>query len=145
MPQTVCAPVRLSARLPSSPRVHRCGWAVFPSSVLPVCRLCRPTPSMEEPWDLPSSRRCHEDVPRSSTPVGSRSQGLLGSGDVAFRTTNSVGTHGFVCITGRNPCTLAHCGPSSPCVCFTVPVPSDNATRGTRCLARPSEAGPAPG
>jgi hypothetical protein len=43
-------------------------------------------------------------------------------------------------ITGLNPFTLAHCGPSPPCVRFTVVVTFNGATRGTRCLARTSGA-----
>jgi IS1 family transposase len=43
-------------------------------------------------------------------------------------------------ITGLNPFTLAHCGPSPPCVRFAA-VADYDATRGTRCLARASGAG----
>jgi hypothetical protein len=38
--------------------------------------------------------------------------------DVAFPDVEQVGTHSCSYITGLNPFTLAHCGPSPPCVRF---------------------------
>lgn len=62
----------------------------------------------------------------------------FGPSDVAFRLANDVGTHNSLYITGLNPFTLTHCGPSPPCVRFAVVVAFNDATRGTRCLARTS-------
>jgi hypothetical protein len=70
-----------------------------------------------------------------------RSHSRSGSVDVAFRLANDVGTHDFTFITGLNPFTLARCGPSPPCVRFAVGVTDNDATLGTRCLARASGAG----
>jgi hypothetical protein len=64
----------------------------------------------------------------------------IDSCDVAFHLVDSVGTHDCMSITGLNPFTLALCGPSPPCVRFAAAVTSDDATRGTRCLARASGA-----
>src|SRR5687768_12656205 len=65
----------------------------------------------------------------------------MDSFDVAFRDTNHVGTHSFILITGLNPFTLSHCGPSPPCVRFASAVTDCDATLGTRYLARASGAG----
>ena len=62
----------------------------------------------------------------------------VGPSDVAFRLANDVGTHNSLYITGLNPFTLTHCGPSPPCVRFAVDVTVSDATLGTRCLARAS-------
>jgi|SRR5262245_32665981 len=60
--------------------------------------------------------------------------------DLAFPVVDQVGTHS-VYITGLYPFTLAHCGPSPPCVRFVDVVTFADATLGTRCLAKASEAG----
>jgi hypothetical protein len=60
--------------------------------------------------------------------------------DVAFPVVDQVGTHS-VYITGLYPFTLPHCGPSPPCVRFVDVVTFADATLGTRCRARASEAG----
>jgi hypothetical protein len=65
----------------------------------------------------------------------------IGPSDVAFRVSQHVGTHTFIRITGLNPFTLSHCGPSPPCVRFAAAVTGYDATLGTRCLARTSGAG----
>ena len=65
----------------------------------------------------------------------------MDSFDVAFRDTKHVGTHNCILITGLNPFTLSHCGPSPPCVRFAAAVTDYDATLGTRCLARASGAG----
>jgi len=62
----------------------------------------------------------------------------VGPSAVAFRLATDVGTHTSLSITGLNPFTRAHCGPSPPCVRFAVVVTFNDATRGTRCLARTS-------
>jgi hypothetical protein len=64
----------------------------------------------------------------------------LGPSEVAFRLTHDVGTHSSLSITGLNPFTLTHCGPSLPCVRFAVVITCNDATRGTRCLAKNSGA-----
>jgi len=65
----------------------------------------------------------------------------MGSFDVAFRQVKDVGTHFCYSITGLNPFTLSHCGPSSPCVRFAAGVTDSGATLGTRRLARAFGAG----
>jgi len=62
----------------------------------------------------------------------------VGPSDVAFRDAKHVGTHSSPFITGLNPFTLTHCGPSPPCVRFAVVVTFNDATRGTRYLAKTS-------
>src|SRR4029453_9174857 len=64
----------------------------------------------------------------------------IDSGDVAFPVVYQVGTHSFSTITGLNPFTLTHCGPSPPCVRFGDVVTFATATLDTRCLVRPFEA-----
>ena len=92
-------------------------------------------------WDLPSSRLCLGDVPRSSTPGGFA--GAKASAAplmwLSVLLSTSAPTVRFL-ITGLNPFTLAHCGPSPPCVRFAALVTDDDATRGTRCLAGTSGA-----
>jgi hypothetical protein len=51
---------------------------------------------------------------------------------MAFREQKHVGIHSFVSMTGLNPFTLAHCGPSPPCVRFAASVTDGDATLGTR-------------
>jgi hypothetical protein len=60
---------------------------------------------------------------------------------MAFRDTKHVGTHSFIRMTGLNPFTLSHCGPSPPCVRFAATVTDCDATLSTQCLARVSGAG----
>jgi hypothetical protein len=67
----------------------------------------------------------------------------VGPSDVAFRDSQHVGTHTFMLMTGLIPFTLTHCGPSPPCVRFAAGV-ADDATLGTRCLAKASGAGAFP-
>src|SRR5215831_21225901 len=67
----------------------------------------------------------------------------IGPSDMAFRDSQHVGTHTFILITGLIPFTLTHCGPSPPCVRFAAGV-TDDATLGTRCLAKASGAGAFP-
>ena len=113
-----------------------------PSGFLPVCRLCHPT-------SLPGRIHRTSRVPDFAmvTCPGLRprrvrqSHSRIDSFDVAFHLVDSVGTHDFMSITGRNPFMLAHCGPSPPCVRFAAAVTGCDATRGTRCLARTSGAG----
>ena len=62
------------------------------------------------------------------------------SADIAFPVLDQVGTHDWG-ITGLNPFTLTHCGPSSPCVRFAAAVTGADATLGTRCPAKASGAG----
>ena len=112
------------------------------SGFLPVCRLCRP-PS------FPGRTHRTSRVPDFAlvTCPGLRprrvrqSPSHSGSFAIAFHLVDSVGTHAFMSITGLNPFTLAHYGPSPPCVRFVVAVTGDDATRGTRCLARASGGG----
>jgi hypothetical protein len=68
----------------------------------------------------------------------------FGPSEVAFRLANDVGTHNSLYITGLNPFTLTHCGPSPPCVRFAAGVTDYDATLGTRCLAKASGAGAFP-
>ncbi len=65
----------------------------------------------------------------------------IGPSDVAFRVSQHVGTHTFIRITGLNPFTLSHCGPSPPCVRFAAAVTDYDATLGIRCLTKASGAG----
>ena len=74
-------------------------------------------------------------------PEGFAGTVAVGPSDVAFRLANDVGTHNSLYITGLNPFTLTHCGPSPPCVRFVDVVTFADATLGTRRLARASEAG----
>ena len=60
--------------------------------------------------------------------------------DIAFPVVYQVGTHTLV-ITGLNPFTLTHCGPSPPYVRFADVVTGADATLSTRCLAKASGAG----
>jgi hypothetical protein len=66
-----CPPL-LSGRYPASSLVWGHPTSDAPSGLLPVCRLYGPTPDWRSTSDLPSSRLCPVDVPRSPTPVGSR-------------------------------------------------------------------------
>jgi hypothetical protein len=61
--------------------------------------------------------------------------------DIAFRDTKGVGIHCFLFITGLNPFTLSHCGPSPPCVRFANIVAEADATLSTWCFARASRMG----
>jgi hypothetical protein len=93
--------------------------------------------------DLPSSRPCPVDVPRSSTPVGSWEPWPLAPWMwPSMLLSMSAPTSLF--IAGLNPFTLAHCGPSTPCVRFAAVVAFGHATLGIRCLARASGAGTCP-
>ena len=103
-----------------------------------------PYPRWRSASDLPSSRPCPADVPRSSTPVGSRGPWPLAPLIVAFPVAQQVGTHNSPFITGLNPFTRAHCGPSAPCVRFMAVVTFGHATLGIRCLAKASGAGTFP-
>jgi len=137
----MCPPL-LSGRYPTSSLIWGHPTSYGSSGFLPVCRLCHPTS-----W----RRRTHRTsrVPDSAVVTCPglrprwvrRSPGHIGSIDVAFRLAHGVGTHSFTFITGLNPFTRAHCGPSPPCVRFAVAVTDYNATLGTRCLARASGAG----
>ena len=60
----------------------------------------------------------------------------MGSWAMAFHVSAHVGPHSFTFIPGLTPCTLAHCGPSSPWVRFAAAVTDYDATLGPRCLAR---------
>ncbi len=138
-------PPSLGGRYPTSSLIWGHPTSHGPSGFLPVCRLCHPTSvrgRIHGTSRVPGSAlvTCHGLRPRWVR----RSQGRLGSFDVAFRTTNDVGTHGFILMTGLNPFTLAHCGPSPPCVRFASAVTDSGATLGTRCLARTSGAGTFP-
>lgn len=107
-----------------------------------VCQLCHPT-------SVRGRRQRISRVPDFAlvTCPGLRPRWVpwrprhIASLDVAFRVTKHVGTHSCMLITGLNPFTLAHCGPSPPCVRFAAGVTDSDATRGTRCLARTSGAG----
>jgi hypothetical protein len=129
--------LRFVARMRASDFLWTVGW---PASVLVV-------PSYPLPWrspeDLPSSRLCRVHVLRSSTPVGSRGPWplvpLIWPSVILSTSAPTV-----LLITGLNPFTLAHCGPSPPCVRFAALVTDDDATRGTRCLAKTSGARPYP-
>src|SRR5215471_5268149 len=110
-------------------------WTVgWPASVLVV-------PSYPLPWrspeDLPSSRLCRVHVLRSSTPRGSRGPWPLVPlmWPSVFLSTSAPP---ILLITGLHPFTLAHGRPCTPCVRFAVSVTDDDATRGTRCLAKAS-------
>jgi len=103
--------------------------------------LYGPSPDWRSASDLPSFPLCPVDVPRSSTPVGSRGLGPCPS-DRAFHVlTHSAPPSLF--ITGLNPFTLAHCGPSTLCVRFMTVVTSPCNTP-ISVPARASGAGPAP-
>jgi hypothetical protein len=137
----MCPPL-LSGRYPTSSLIWGYPTSYGSSGFLPVCRLCHPT-------SFPGRTHRTSRVPGSAlvTCPGlrprwvQRSPSHIGSLDVAFRLANGVGTHGFTFITGLNPFTHAHYGPSPPCVRFAAAVTDDDATRGTRCLARASGAG----
>jgi hypothetical protein len=135
-------PPWLRGRYPTSALLWGHPTSSGSSGFLPVCRLCPPTAFVRT---TPRTSR----VPGSAvgTCPGLRPRGVRrsprqsGSLDVAFRLANGVGTHGVTFITGRNPFTLAPCGPSPPGVRFAAAVTDYNATRSTRCLARASGAG----
>src|SRR4030095_7448176 len=108
---------------------------------LPVVRVCHPPPFLGRTRGIsrvPVSAlvTCHGLRPREVR----GSHGRPGSWEVAFREANHVGTYRFIAITGLNPFTLAHCRPSPPCVRFALAVTDNDATRGTRCLAKASGA-----
>ena len=92
--------------------------------------------------DLPSSRQCLVDVPRSLTPMGPRRPWSLAP-PVLPSTLLTVSAP-TVNITRLNPFTLSHCGPSTPCVRFAAVVTFDYATLGTLCLTRASGSGAFP-
>src|SRR5262245_19183049 len=136
----LCPPL-LRGRYPTSTLI----WGHPTSSgswgFLPVCRLCHPTPirgRAQRISRVPGAAlvTCHGLRPRWIR----RSHGQLGSFDMAFREQKHVGIHSFVSMTGLNPFTLAHCGPSPPCVRFAASVTDGDATLGTRCLAKASGA-----
>ncbi len=163
--------VWLSIRLPLPPGLHLCVWTASPSnrrlSVSPFAQRALPRvlarmktsdfqsdvglpasllvvppypPIGRTALDLPSSRLCLDDVPRSRTPVGSRESWRLTLLIwPSLLLTRSAPTCSY--ITGLNPFTLAHCGPSPPCVRFADAVTDADATRGTWCLATASRAG----
>jgi len=135
-------PPSLHGRYPTSSLLWGHPTSYRSSSFLPVCRLCRSTPIRGRTYRtsrVPDSAlvTCPGLRPRWVRQSHSR----IGSGDVAFRIANGVGTHGFTFITGLNPFTLSHCGPPPPCVRFAVDVTGNDATLGTRRLARASGAG----
>ena len=137
----MCPPL-LSGRSPTSSLIWGHPTSSGSSGFLPVCRLCHPTSFVrrtQRTSRVPDFAvvTCPGLRPRWVR----RSPRHIGSLDVAFRLANGVSTHGFTFITGLNPFTLAHCGPSPPCVRFAAAVTDYNATRGTRCLARASGAG----
>ena len=137
----MCPPL-LYGRYPTSSLVWGHPTSHEPSGFLTVCRLCHPT-------SLRGRLHGTSRVPGPAlvTCPGHRPRwvrwhhGLFGAFDVAFRATQDVGTHGFILLTGLTPFTLAHCGPSPPCVRFAAAVADSHATLGTRCLARASGAG----
>jgi hypothetical protein len=135
-------PPSLRGRYPTSSLIWGHPTSYGPSSFLPVCRLCHSTSlhgRAHRTSRVPDSAlvTCPGHRPRWVR----RSHSLSGSFDVAFRIANGVGTHDFTSITGLNPFTLSHCGPPPPCVRFAVDVTGNDATLGTRCLARASGAG----
>ena len=137
----MCPPL-LSGRYPTSLLIWGHPTSSGSSGFLPVCRLCHP-PSFvrrtQKPSRVPGAAvvTCPGFRPRWIRPSPSHS----GSFDVAFHLVDGVGTHAFMSITGLNPFTLAHGSPSPPCGRFVGAGTDDNATRGTRCLARASGAG----
>jgi len=136
-------PPWLSGRYPASSLVWGHPTSDAPSGLLPVCRLYRPTPDWRSASDLPSSQPCPVDVPRSSTPVGSWEPWPLAPWMwPSLLLSRSAPTSLFM--TGLNPFTLAHGGPSPPCVRFAAVVAFGHATLGIRCLARASGAGTCP-
>jgi len=86
-------------------------------------------------WDLPSSRLCLSDVPRSQTPVDPW-EPWLWAPLVLPSALPKASASTVLLITGLNPFTLAYCGPSPPCVRFTDGVTDVSATLGTRALPR---------
>jgi hypothetical protein len=68
----------------------------------------------------------------------------VGPSHVAFRDSPHVGTHTCRLMTGLMPFTLTHGGPSPPGVRFAAGVTDDDASLGTRCLAKASGAGAFP-
>ena len=136
----LCLPL-LRGRYPTSSLIWRHPTSSRVSGFLPVCRLCHPTPvpgRAQRISRVPDAAlvTCHGLRPRWTR----RSHGRLGSLDMAFREHNHVGIHSFVSMTGLNPFTLAHCGPSPPCVRFAASVTDGDATLGTRCPAKASGA-----
>jgi hypothetical protein len=135
-------PPSLHGRYPTSSLIWGHPTSYGALGFLPVYRLCHPTPVHGRPHRIsrvPDSAlvTCPGLRPRWVHQSPSR----IGSGDVAFRIANGVGTHGFTFITGLNPFTLARCGPPPPCVRFAADVTGNDATLGTRCLAKASGAG----
>ena len=72
---------------------------------------------------------CHGLRPRWT--LGSHGDGLLRCGLPLFQRRRHPR---LLFITGLNPFTLTHCGPSFPCVRFTDDVTGVSATLGTRAL-----------
>jgi len=130
-------PPSLCGRYPTSSLLWGHPTSHVPLSILPVCRLCRSTPLGRSSWDLPSSQLYLDDVLRSPTPVDPPEPwrwALL----VLPSTTPTVSASTIRLISGLNPFMLSHCGPSSPCVRFTVIGNENSATLGIWCLAKAS-------
>jgi hypothetical protein len=142
-PLTPCAPL-CSAGVTPRPRSY--GGIRLPMRRRASSR-CAGCSALPPAWrsaaDLPSSRPCLADVPRSLTPVGSRGPWPLAPWMwPSMSLTMSAPT--VLLITGLDPFTLAHCGPSAPCVRFMTVVTFGHATLSIRCLARASGAGTFP-
>ena len=140
---TACAPL-CSAGVTPPPRSYGGIRLPMPCRASSRSAGCTALPLAERTAsDLPSSRPCPVDVPRSPTPVGSREPWPLAPWMwPSLLLSMSAPTSLF--ITGLKPFTLAHCGPSTPWVRFAAVVAFGHATLGTRCLAKASGAGAFP-
>ena len=103
------------------------------------CQLCLLTPRRRTAWDLPSSRLCLDDVPRSQTPVDPTEPWPLAPA-VSPSVLHTTSASTMTAISGLYPFTLTHCSPSLPCVRFAPTVTDDNATLSTWCLTKASRA-----
>jgi len=140
---TACAPL-CSASVTPRPRSYGGIRLPMHCRASSRCAGCAALPLDERnASDLPSFRPCPVDVPRSSTPVGSRGPWPLAPLiEPSMLLTMSAPTSLFM--TGLNPFTRAHCDPSTPCVRFAAVVAFGHATLGIQCLARASRAGTSP-